>query len=121
MLGFFIRKLITILYEKWLTIEYFKKQKNKKFYYQKLIVKYPFSNCYDDNFFFELFKIPLWNYLIYHEIVDFRNLSNFQKIKDNIKKKEIHIDNNKVEIIDIFKMSINKIYLYLLKKKNLIT
>ncbi len=118
LLGFFIRKLITILYEKWLTIEYFKKQKNKKFYYQKLIVKYPFSNCYDDNFFFELFKTPLWNYLIYQEIIDFRNLSNFQKIKNNIKKKEIHIDNNKVEIIDIFKMSINKIYLYLLKKKD---
>ncbi len=31
LIGFFIRRLITLLYEKWLTIEYFKKKEMKNF------------------------------------------------------------------------------------------
>jgi hypothetical protein len=118
LIGFFIRRLIIILYEKWLTIEYFKKKRNEKFYYQKLIVKYPFSNCYDDNFFFNLLKKPLWNYLVYQEIINFRKPKNFVCIKNKIKKKKILIDKYTLRNRDLFKMGINKFFLYLLKKKD---
>jgi hypothetical protein len=118
LIGFFIRRLIAILYEKWLTVEYFKKKKKEKFFYQKLIIKCPFRNCYDDNFFFELFKIPLWNYLVYQEIINFRKPNNFVSIKNRIKKKEIIIDNKEVRNNNFLKMNINKFFLYLLKKKD---
>ena len=61
--------------------------------------------------FFELFKNPLWNYLVYQEIISFRKPKNFVCIKSKIKKKkEILIDKNIVKNIDLFKTGVNKFF-----------
>jgi putative transferase (TIGR04331 family) len=114
--GFFLKKLITPLYERWVCIDSFLQENDETYFVENIEFETKNFNSYDSHTFFKFFgDNDEWNYKIYKEIIQFTKTKKIKFFQTSRKQKSSF---KEIKYIESWRTKINKFLFKLFNKSN---